>query len=72
MQGQSLVAGLFHKDCGIYPPQESTVGQAVRIVVQSIDSLLSLSWPRRLSGRPLRRSHTRGRRPPPFSARFMR
>jgi hypothetical protein len=28
------------------------VGQAVRIVVQPIDSLLSLSWPRRLSWRP--------------------
>ena len=24
--GQSLVAGLFHKSCGICPPQESTAG----------------------------------------------
>jgi hypothetical protein len=59
---QALVAGLFHKDCGVCLPQESTVGQAVRIVVQPIDSLLSLSWPRRLSWRPFPVWHSKDRR----------
>jgi len=43
-------------------------GQAVRIVVQPIDSLLSLSWPRRLSGRPFPVWHSEAVRLATYSA----
>ena len=79
-----LAAGAAEIDAGAIPCRRS-FSQRLRYLSSAgvdggpsrphsrpIHRQLSLSWPRRLSGRPLRRSHTRGRRPPPFSARFMR